>query len=325
MSVPTNSAPTHQVAVAHKADGLAPIFKQYFHLPFIEALAEDLFLYDRVKKEKGVGEFYEYKIHYEGNQSIMAYEEQDDFGEVGHQKYIDAKVDYRLYKGEIEVTNFMIAATKGQGGYLNTFTSEAKGLLKDFRKKLNTDLIAPSRANGKEFDSLGHIFDDGTVNGATGYAGILFSAHPWWKPVVFSSPDGQPRQFTIQMLQRMTEELESEDRDASIKEIWCHRSHMNDFGNMFEAVRRQVNTMTVKGGFTACQFEDKQIVSVPSMPKGDMYFPDTSQLVYSTLQEFETYDKDVMRDARHMVVTHYANLVCRDLRKQGRITDLPTV
>lgn len=307
------------VSAGSTTPGLANIFREFFHDPWIEALPQDVFLLQRIKQDQGVGKSYRTKIHYEGNQSVMSYLEQDDFGTVGHQKYLDAELFYKLYKVEIEVTNFMIAATRGQGAYIEEFTQESTRSLKDFRHKLNRHMLAKTQASASDLDSLGTIIDDGQVNSVTGYAGISFSTYPWWKPYVYNASNAI---FAPSHFQAATTALETPERDANITGVLTARKHFNDFGNQFEALRRYNNTTQLQTGFTAIEFENKQIISVPGMATGDVYFLDESELLYSVLKDFDTEEKQVMRDARHLVVTHYANLMCRDLRKQGRIFNL---
>ena len=305
---------------------LAALFKEYFHLPFVEALPQDLFALKRFSRENGVGKGYSFKVHYGRNESAGPYRERDNFGNPGHQEYIDAFVPYKLYKVEVEVTKFMIAATRGRGGYLEEFTNESRQALKDLRHRMNRDLLKPGRdpddVDKIAFDSIGEIVDDGQVNGATGYAGIDFATHPWWKPYVIASTDGEPLTLTLEMMQDVTEKLWQPERDANITAIWTSKKHFNDYCALMDDRRRYFNTMKVDGGYTGASFESHTIIAVPGLPNGDMYFLDEGEFKYSVLNDFDTEEKSVMRDARYLVATHYANLVCRDLKKQGRITDL---
>lgn len=305
---------------------LAPVFRKNFRPGFINALPEDLWAYRRFGREDGKGKEHWFKVHYGRNESAGPYKERDDFGNPGHQAYIDATLPYKLYKVEIEVTKFMIAATRGQGGYLEQFAQESKRSLEDLRHRMNRDLLRaapdPTDTDGISFDSIGSIVDDGQVNGATGYAGITFATNPWWKPYIIAPTDDEPLELSLEMLQDMTEELETPERDAKITDIWTARGHFNDYCALMDDRRRYFNTMKVDGGYTGASFESHTIVSVPAMPKGDIYFLDESAWKYKVLNDFDTEEKSVMRDARYVVTTHYANLMCENLLKQGRIHGL---
>jgi hypothetical protein len=76
------------------------------------------------------------------------------------------------------------------------------------------------------------------------------------------------------------------------------------------------------GGYPALEFESIPVIQVKNLPEGSIYFLDESEWFYYVLENFRTDEKNVDKDARRFVISHYSQLVCKALAKQGRIKDL---
>jgi hypothetical protein len=133
---------------------------------------------------------------------------------------------------------------------------------------------------------------------------------------------GTPRALTIPLMQAVMTEMEKSSRKSKISAILTNRKHFYDYGNILTPDRRYTATERLDGGFMAVDFEGLPVVSVPNMPAGAMYFLDESTWSYYVLQNFEVKPKSTNKDSDYFLITHYSNLICKDPRKNAKITDL---
>lgn len=307
---------------------IAVLLREVFEPGFVEAMNRDVSLLKFFKRDSFPGKEIRWKIHYQGNSSASSYAETDNLPQAGAQAEINASVPYKLNWIAIQVTNFAVAATRGQGGFVDLLAYETREALEDLKNELNRQLMVQKRSlmvrPNTDMDGIGCIVDDGQVDSTvTGYAGISFSSNPWWKPYVLAN-GGQPRPLTIALLQRMRMELNKPPRNAQTDKILCAEVHLYQYGNLMASLRRFTPDQTLDAGYPSMAFDGIRITGIPTLPAGDMYFLQTRDWGYYVLQNFNTEEKFVNGDARYFVVTHYAQLVCRALHRQGRIADLIT-
>jgi len=308
---------------------LATLIRENFEPGFTEALNRSNALLQFFKRDSFEGPEIRWKVHYEGNLAARSYSETDDPPTADRQKVINAAVPYRLNWVPVQLTNFAIASAKGKGGFVDLLSFELKGALEDLKNEINRQLMVTKRSDmlrpATDLDGLGCIVDDGQVDATvTGYAGISFTTHPWWKPYVLAN-GGTPRALTIQLLQRMRQELLKPPRRARPDRILCAMVHYDQYGDLMASLRRYQPKETLDAGYPSLAFEQIKVVGIPELPPGDMYFVQSSDWGYYVLQNFNTVEKPLAGDARAFLITHYSQLVCRALHRQGRIADLTTV
>ena len=308
---------------------LSALIRENFEPGFTEALNRSNALLTFFKRDSFDGPEIKWKVHYEGNLSARSYNETDDPPQADRQKVINAVVPYKLNWVPAQVTNFAIAASKGKGGFVDILSFELKGALEDLKNEINRQLMTEKRSNmlrpATDLDGLGCIVDDGQVDATvTGYAGISFSTNTWWKPYVLAN-DGTARSLTIQLLQRMRQELLKPPRRSRPDRILCALVHYDQYGDLMASLRRYQPKETMDAGYPSLAFEQIKVVGIPELPPGDMYFVQSSDWAYYVLKNFDTEEKQLMGDGRLFIITHYSQLVCQALHRQGRIADLTTV
>jgi hypothetical protein len=270
-----------------------------------------------------------FKVRYGRNESVGPYNEEDPLKPAGQQTVMPGRTPYRLNNVIVRVTGLAMAATKGDGGFEEALATEMRWALPNLKDELNTQMLASERvtaANGAlGLDSIGFILDDGSINAAsTTYANIDRTL-PFWRPFVLTGAAGAERPLSIALMQQMTMELQTPERKGKIDAILTSHTNFNQYGDLLQDQRRYVNSMEMDGGFTSLPFEGRQLVIVPAMPPGEMYFLDKSTWEYNVLLDFDTEEKDVEMDARRFMIKTYSQLVCTALARNGRITDLATV
>lgn len=307
---------------------IAELLREVFEPGFTEALNRSNALFQFFKRDSFPGKEIRWKIHYEGNTSAQSYSENDPLPNADRQKVINAAVPYRLNWVTVRVTNFAIAATRGEGGYVDLWAFETKEALEDLKNEINRQLMVRKKSDmlrPTDLDGIGVIVDDGQVDATvTGYGGVDFATHPWWKPYVDAN-GGTPRSLTIQLLQRAYENLAKPPRRARTNRIITSLTHYHQYGDLLATLRRFTGNETLDAGYPSLAFNGVKFTGIPELPPGDIYFLTTEDWSYYVLQNFKTEEKPVDGDARSVVITHYSQLVCRALHKQGRITDLSTV
>lgn len=307
---------------------ITALLREVFEPGFTEAMNRSNALFQFFKRDSFPGKEIRWKIHYQGNNSAGSYSETDPLPNAGKQEVINAAVPYRLNWVTVRVTNFAVAATKGQGGFVDLLSFETKEALEDLKNEINRQLMVRKKSQmlkPTDLDGIGVIVDDGQVDPTvTGYAGIAFSTNPWWKPYVLAN-GGTPRSLTIALLQDMYANLAKPPRRAQPNRIITSITHFHQYGDLLASLRRYAPNETLDAGYPSLAFNGIKFTGIPELPPGDIYFLTTEDWAYYVLENFKTEEKPVDGDARSFVITHYSQLVCRALHKQGRITDLTTV
>lgn len=310
-----------------QTSNISTLLREVFEPGFTEAMNRDVSLLRLFKRDSFPGKEVRWKIHYEGNSSAGSYNETDNLPTAGQQKEVNASVPYRLVWVAVQVTNFSVAATRGQGGFVDLLAYETREALEDLKNEINNHLMTQKKSlmgAPTDLDGIGVIVDDGQVDSTvTGYAGLAFATYPWWKPYVLAN-SGSPRPLTIALMQQMRINLNKPPRNARTDRILCSEVHLYQYGNLLHSLRRFDPGVTLDAGFPTIAFDGVKITGIPAMPAGDMYFVTSKDWGYYVLQNFNTDEKFVNGDARYFVITHYAQLVCRALHRQGRIADLVT-
>ena len=308
---------------------IAELLREVFEPGFTEALNRSNALFQFFKRDSFPGKEIRWKIHYEGNNSAQSYSENDPLPNAGRQQVKNASVPYRMNWVTVRVTNFAIAAARGEGGYVDLWAFETREALEDLKNEINRQLMVRKKSDmlrPTDLDGIGVIVDDGQIDSTvTGYAGIPFSTNPWWKPYVSRDPAGSPRALTIAMLQRAWENLAAPPRRARTDRIITSLQHYHQYGDLLASLRRYTANETLDGGYPSLAFNGVKFTGIPELPPGDIYLLQTGDWAYYVLQNFKTEEKPIDGDARSVVITHYSQLVCRALHRQGRISDLQTV
>lgn len=125
-------------------------------------------------------------------------------------------------------------------------------------------------------------------------------------------------------MKNVSAEMETPARKAKVSVVLTNRTHWYQYVELMEDRRRFVNQDTIDGGMQAADWEGIQIISVPNLATGAMYFLDERYWSYYILRDFEVKPKDSGTDSDLFIITHYSQLVCKHPGRQAAITDLST-
>jgi hypothetical protein len=299
-------------------NAIGELLREEFEEPWIEAVDRDNFLLQRFgRTNMDGGAEVRWKVHYAGNPNAGPYSENDVIPTPGAQAYTQARSPIKQNWVAIEASGLAQAATQGSAGFVDLIAEETEQSLEDLKDRINDQLLATTAdGTGRSIHGMGYIISDTGV-----YAGIDRTSNSFWRSFVLANA-GTPRALTIPLMQAVMTEMEKSSRKSKISAILTNRKHFYDYGNILTPDRRYTATERLDGGFMAVDFEGLPVVSVPNMPAGAMYFLDESTWSYYVLQNFEVKPKSTNKDSDYFLITHYSNLICKDPRKNAKITDL---
>ena len=163
--------------------------------------------------------------------------------------------------------------------------------------------------------------------------GLDVSTYPWWKAQVDKHPSGRyagQRALTLKLMQKkfdMTEQAAGKDYGPDV--IITTRSIRREYLDRMQADRRNVNTMTLDGGWTALDYNGIPLLVDNDAIDGEMYFLTTKDLVVFRMSDWDWMTKDgavlsriTGYDAYEAVLFRYAELACRRRNSQGVLADL---
>ncbi|CCF85412.1 phage major capsid protein [Nitrolancea hollandica] len=295
---------------------LAKLIRETYREPFIEMTTDEKSMLGRFKHTTGRSDAHRWKVHHGKNTSTTSYGEKDVIGAAGVQSYEEASTPYRQNMVVVEVYGLTEAATAGSGGFMAAMASETKAALENLKTSLNDQILANTPAKPTtDLDGIGVILQD-TGN----YAGLA-RTNSWWKPYVLAN-GGTPRPLSIALMQDMSMTLATPVHRAKVSVIATAPAHWYQYGNIFFDLRRYRPGETLDGGFKALEFEGINIIQVPNMATGNMFFLDESVWEYQVLKDFESEPVATQTDSKKIFIKHYSQLVCLAPARNGRITDL---
>ncbi len=159
------------------------------------------------------------------------------------------------------------------------------------------------------------------------------STYPWWKAIVNKHDSGRyagQRALTLKLMQKqfdMTEQAAGKDYGPDI--IITTRSLRREYLDRMQADRRNVNTMTLDGGWTALDYNGIPFMVDNDAIDGEIYFLTTKDLVVFRMSDWDWMTKDgavlsrvAGYDAYEAILFRYAELACRRRNTQGVLCDL---
>lgn len=307
---------------------LAQLINRVWDGPFAELISRDEFFLKRFKHVPGGGDGVRWHVQDDAkNTSAGSYSESAGLPTAVAHTYLDARITWRYVWVGVEVTGQMQAQAEGQGGfegYRDVLQSEIEQSMLDLRSKINDMLLATTLGAGTDIDGIGiPVLDSGvyaTIDPAVNTAWASYRNHN----------SGTPRAVTVALMQDVKTKVEDTPRFGNVSVITTSPTQFNAYGNLLTSLRRfQGASQTLDGGFQALDFETVPLVKVPGHVAGRMYFltekdkKGNANFQYRVLQNFKTLDKSQAKaDAMYFLMTHYANLQCRNRRTQGVLVDL---
>lgn len=219
----------------------------------------------------------------------------------------------------------------------------------------NIDTIAAAAAAGsgrKEMMGLRGIVTNTDVDdaafysstGGTGFAaasapvsdglqGLLVASWPWFKAQVMTASGGRyssQRQLTPMLMQQMFDKVELKaGKDYGPDTIITTHAIRREYLDYMEARRRNVDTMTLDGGWTALNYNGIPLMVDPDAIDGEMYFLTLKDLQVYRMSDYDWMDRDgavLSRisgyDAYEAVLFRYAELGCNNRQTSGVLCDL---
>jgi len=163
--------------------------------------------------------------------------------------------------------------------------------------------------------------------------GLAVTTYPWFKANVMTHSAGRyggQRALTLDLMQQMFDKVEIKaGKDYGPNLIMTTHSIRREYLELMQADRRNVNTMTLDGGFTGLDYNGIPLMVDYDAIDGEMYFITTRDLSIFRMSDYDWMTKDgavLSRisgyDAYEAVLFRYAELGARRRNSHGVICDL---
>lgn len=163
--------------------------------------------------------------------------------------------------------------------------------------------------------------------------GLTTGTYSWWKAQVSTHASGRyqgQRALTLDLMQEMFDNVETAaGKDYGPNVIFTTKAIRRKYLTLMQADRRNVNTMTLDGGWKALDYNGIPLMVDDDAIDGEMYFLTTKDLQIYRMSDYEWMQKDgavlsriTGYDAYEAVLYRYAELGCVRRNSHGVICDL---
>ncbi len=163
--------------------------------------------------------------------------------------------------------------------------------------------------------------------------GLDTDSYEWWKSTVKPHTSGRyqgQRALTLDLMQETFDDVEDEaGKDYGPNVIITTKPLRRKYLSLMQADRRNVNTMTLDGGWKALDYNGIPLMVDKDAIDGEMYFLTTRDLAIYRMSDYDWMDKDgsvLSRisgyDAYEAVLFRYAELGTTRRNAHGVIVDL---
>lgn len=145
------------------------------------------------------------------------------------------------------------------------------------------DIIVNYGSYGKEITGLSAIFKRNAL-----IYGIDRSKSQWFNPIQIAN--ASPVELSESMIQRGIDE--ADDVDTDINFILTSKGVRRAYFDLLSAQKRSVNTLELKGGFKALDYNGVPLTSSKFAPNGTIRMINTDDIFFAQLKELDWMDKD---------------------------------
>lgn len=163
--------------------------------------------------------------------------------------------------------------------------------------------------------------------------GLTTGSYAWWKSIVDTGTGTRyatQRALTLNDMQKMFDKVESAaGKDYGPDSIWTTKAIRREYLDLMQADRRNVNTMTLDGGWKALDYNGIPLLVDDDAIDGEMYFLTLRDLQIYRMSDYDWMSKDgavLSRisgyDAYEAVLYRYAELGASRRNSHGVLCDL---
>ncbi len=162
---------------------------------------------------------------------------------------------------------------------------------------------------------------------------LAVGTYTWFKSIVKKHPQGRyggQRALTLDLMQETFDDVEdAAGKDYGPNLIITTKKLRRKYLNLMQAVRREVNTMTLDGGWKALDYNGIPLMVDKDAIDGEIYFLTTRDLQIYRMSDYEWMQKDgavlsriAGYDAYEAVLFRYAEFGIKRRNSQAVIADL---
>ncbi len=181
--------------------------------------------------------------------------------------------------------------------------------------------------------ALYNASDTGIATPADPLQTLDVSTYPWWKSKVDSHANGRyaaQRALTLKNMQKMFDNVEkTAGKGYGPDMIMTTRAIRREYLDLLQDRRREANTMSLDGGWTALDYNGIPLMVDSDAIDGEMYFLTTKDLQIYRMSDYDWMTKDGAilsrisnKDAYEAVFFRYAELGTKRRNSHGVMTDI---
>lgn len=157
--------------------------------------------------------------------------------------------------------------------------------------------------------------------------GLDPATYTWWKANVLAN-GGTPRAISENLIQQAQDNTEM-NSDGSVKLVLTSMGVRRAYQALLTTQRQYMNTLDLKGGRKALDFNGMPLVADKDAPTGKLFMLDTDYLSIYQLSDFEWMDQDGAvlsrvsgKDAYEAILFRYLELGCSARNAQTILADI---
>jgi hypothetical protein len=184
-----------------------------------------------------------------------------------------------------------------------------------------SDNITVQNSLNKEITGLGAIFSPTAV---TNLYGVDRTANNWMNPSTLAGTE----EISDSKIQKVLDNLD-EHAGSKVDYIICAYDTRRAYLNYLEITRRNIDPLSLDGGFKAISFSGIPIVADRHCPNGKMYLLNSKSFTMHTLSDWNWLDDDgkilkqiAGKPAWTAILAKYGELMCDHPGGQAQLTDI---
>lgn len=244
------------------------------------------------------------------------------------EEYDDAEMSYKIIIDMVKVGRLLQIGSTGEAyfktpGAQNALTQQVNGALRRIARLMHLQIVALTKANANDMDSLG----DGVAQDTNTYATINRATNSFWRPYV-NDNGGVNRALTETLLWDMLDTMQ-DVRGAIPEIVWCGTTAFHALETLLRTVVTINNNdpNNLIAGALAIYWKGLAFIKMPNMDTNAMYWLDFE--TDGGISLYKQHEGDFIikpeytdsYDEKMSIAGHY-NLVVNNPWKQGALLDV---
>lgn len=184
---------------------------------------------------------------------------------------------------DVLVTADGSTSTGGTDRYVDSITSATEFVISG-AKVTTTNSFSVYKQGSRNFECMGF---DGIFSNSSTLQTLDVASYPFWKANV-TAINGAITEIAMQKAMDTTETLS----DGEVSAIYTTYGVRRAYQSLLTTKRQYMNTMELKGGWKALEYNGKPLIVDKDAPTGKIFFADESRIKFYRLSDLEWMEED---------------------------------